>query len=229
MVAHELGTPLTAVMGYSELLAGEGVKQFPEELVDEMLVTVHKEAERLSRIVDDLLDISRMEAGQKLSMNIDTFCLSEVVEQTLEQYGKVENSRHFELILPGGPVEMSGDSGRIKQLLGNLFSNAVKYSPQGGVVRVAVACEGGACEISVADQGLGLTETQLARVFDKFYRADSSNTAIRGTGLGLSIARHIVDAHGGNIWMESRFGHGTTVHFVLPVCSEEASVPLPAV
>ncbi len=114
---------------------------------------------------------------------------------------------------------MDGDGGRIEQVLGNLLSNAIKYSPQGGEIKVSVTGSDGFAKVRVADQGIGIPADQISRVFDRFYRVDTSSTAAGGIGLGLSIARYIVEAHGGQIWVESEARQGTAVSFTLPLAA----------
>ena len=109
-------------------------------------------------------------------------------------------------------LQIAADHGRLRQVFNNLLSNAVKYSPQGGTIRVALAkMDGEQCLLTVSDQGIGMTEEQLAHIFDRFYRVDASNTAVKGVGLGMSIVRNIVLAHDGDIQVESQLGTGTTI------------------
>jgi signal transduction histidine kinase len=114
-------------------------------------------------------------------------------------------------------LQLSADPIKIHQVLENLLSNAFKYSPQGGLVTVTGAPGPDGYSVTISDQGIGMTKEQVARIFEKFYRADSSNTAIPGTGLGMTIVRNIVDAHGGSIMVESTPGKGTIVRFTLPL------------
>ena len=130
----------------------------------------------------------------------------------------VGTDRHaFRLEFPPEPIILFIDPGKIGQVLENLLSNAVKFSPAGGIIRVSGYRTDGEYEVTVADEGIGMEPEQAARIFDKFYRADASNTAVSGLGLGMSMVKSIVETHGGRIWVESRPGRGTEVHFTLPV------------
>jgi signal transduction histidine kinase len=125
-----------------------------------------------------------------------------------------------DVVLSGERILLNVDRGKIIQVMENLLSNAFKYSPQGGAVRVSATPTRGAYLLSVEDEGIGMTREQVRRAFDKFYRGDASNSAVEGTGLGLSITKNIVEAHGGRIWLESRKGKGTTAFITLPMTRE---------
>ncbi len=217
MAAHELNTPLAIILGFSEMLAipGESVQFTPEQQA-EYLQLIHGKALELSRLVDDLLDISRVEAGQPLVLDYETLRIDELLRDVLRPYQDKCSRHRFELRFSSALVEIRADHGRIRQVLDNLISNAVKYSPQGGLIKVAVEESGGSFRVSIADEGIGMTVEQVEHIFDRFYRADSSNTAVRGVGLGMSIVRHIIRAHKGDIQVESQLGRGTTVSFDLP-------------
>ncbi len=230
MAAHELHTPLTTIVGYSELLSTAPDEAFPPEQQREFLGYMHQKALSLARIVDDLLDISRFEAGQPLPLRVTNFNLDEMLLRMVGQYREHGGAHRFELQLGDEPIEVHGDQGRIEQVLENLLSNAVKYSPGGGTIRVSAVTEGdGYCRLQVRDEGLGMTPEQLAKIFDRFYRVDTSDTATRGTGLGLSITRHLIEAHAGEINVASAPGIGTTVTVRLPLRSlEKLTQTLPA-
>jgi PAS domain S-box-containing protein len=217
MAAHELNTPLAIILGFSEILSisGESVQFTPEQQA-EYLQLIHGKALELSRLVDDLLDISRVEAGQPLVLDYETLRIDELLRDILRPYQDKCSKHRFELRFSSAWAEIRADHGRIRQVLDNLISNAVKYSPQGGLIKVAVEESGGSFRVSVADEGIGMTAEQVEHIFDRFYRADFSNTAVRGVGLGMSIVRHIIRAHKGDIQVESQLGRGTTVSFDLP-------------
>ncbi|PLX72523.1 MAG: hypothetical protein C0614_13720 [Desulfuromonas sp.] len=217
MAAHELNTPLSVIIGYTELLSNQSaVATLSTEQVHESLSLVHTKAIALSRLVDDLLDVSRIESGQPLNLEFGSCCLNEVVLDVLKPYQGQGSGHSFELQCPDEPLSLEADCGRLEQVVENLISNAVKYSPHGGRLRVVLDGDDDSCWLTVADQGIGMTAEQLQRVFDRFYRADTSNTAAQGVGLGLSVTRHIVEAHGGEIGIDSRFGEGTRVMIKLP-------------
>lgn len=212
--AHELRTPLATILGFSELLME--VEDDNEER-REYVTLIHDKAENLSGIVDKLLDISRIEAGEELPLTRTDYPLAALIEAIVPAFVRKSPKHRFVVAPHGAGTRLWVDPETILQVLENVVGNAVKYSPAGGEIVIGAArVADGWIEISVADQGIGMSAEQLEHVFDKFYRADASNTAIRGTGLGMTIVRHIVEAHGGRIWLESRPDAGTTVRFLLP-------------
>lgn len=221
--AHELNTPLAAIIGYSELmLSGQ---EATLEQHRESLGYVHQKAWALSKIVDDLLDVSRIEAGKGIPIDRDEIDIVDVIRQVLYHVQHMTSHHRLEADIPTAPVILSIDRQKIEQVLENLLSNAIKYSPQGGIIRITGGMEPSGFHLSVTDQGIGMTREQAARVFDKFYRVDSSTTAVRGTGLGLTIVKHIIDAHGGKIWVESVPEQGSTFHVFLPHIAQRESAP----
>ena len=223
--AHELRTPLATMLGYTELLRSpDDFGSFSAEQSAEFLDEIYLKGETLSRIIDEMLDISRIESGHPIALDRQPHEPHSLLAKVVKRF-KLQNKKHaFALDFPGiQPQTVVCDLPRITQVLENLLSNAVKYSPLGGTVTVRGESVGTDYAVSVIDEGIGMTTEQQARVFDKFYRADSSNTAIGGLGLGMSIARQIVEMHGGRIWLESKVGVGTTVTFCLPPKTEEAA------
>ncbi len=217
--AHELSTPLSAMMGYTEfLLAPEKFGGFTEVQKQDFLNEVYDRGEALNRIIDDLLDISRIESGQTVTLDLQKTELTDLLGKTVEFFQANETEHTFRLEIPDKPIksEMLIDRHRIIQVLENLLSNAVKYSPKGKEIVLKGQESDEGWVVQVEDQGIGMSPEQLDRIFDKFYRADASNTAIGGLGLGMSIARQIVQTHGGNIQVESTEGEGTTVTVHLP-------------
>lgn len=215
--AHELRTPLAAIMGYSELLLDQPAMQgFDPQEKRDFLVTIHERAEDLTRIVDELLDLSRIEAGQKLLLDIRSCNLAAVLGGVVDDFRTRFPARTFVLRIPSQCQHNCwADPVRMRQVIANLLDNAVKYSPEGEIV---AGCAGDreACRIYVSDQGIGMSPEQKTRIFDRFYRADTSNTAIGGLGLGLSLAKQIIEGHGGRIEVESAEGQGSTLTVVLP-------------
>lgn len=219
--AHELRTPLTSIMGYSEfLLYPEEFGGFNQEQQREFLAEIFEKAELLSRIVNELLDISRIESGQAMPLDRTRCRIGETIARAVRTFRLHCPEHRFEIAIADPAAEIWVDEGKFAQVLENLLSNAVKYSPGGGFVRVSGEFVDDHLYVSVEDRGIGMTEEQTARIFDKFYRADSSNTAIGGLGLGMSIVRSIIVAHGGTIGVDSTPGAGTTVSFTLPVGSD---------
>jgi signal transduction histidine kinase len=213
--AHELRTPLTVIIGYAELL-GQQEEEFSAEQQKEFTKAILDRAEALSEIVDDLLDLSRIEAGRLISLNRRPCPLAPLITQLVDHYQQTSPRHRFEkqVSLPG-PVA-TADPAKISQVLENLLSNAVKYSPSGGRISITLDTPEDQCLISVADEGIGMTTEQTQRIFDKFYRADVSDSAVGGLGLGMAITKAIVEGHDGRIWVESTPGQGTKVSFTLP-------------
>jgi PAS domain S-box-containing protein len=217
--AHELRTPLSAIMGFTELLLTPGAfGSFSEAQKHDFLSQVYERGEALSRIIDDLLDISRIESGHPITLDLQPVDLRDVLVKAFEFYRLHDKSHLFQLTLPDDDATqlLDIDRQRINQVLENLLSNAVKYSPKGCEITIEGSVQPQGWEVRVKDKGIGMTPEQVARVFDKFYRADASNTAVGGLGLGMSIAKQVIDAHGGKIWVVSSPGQGTQVGFFLP-------------
>ncbi len=221
-VAHELRTPLTSIQGFSEiLLTRDGIK---EEEKEECLSYINKQSVNLATLINDLLDISRIESGKVFTLNKTPCNIADIIKYTIPYFQTLSPKHSFEVVLPEESVELMVDKEKMGQVLENLLSNAVKYSPEGGSISVSAKrieeLEGdekqSAIEISVADTGMGMSPEQVEKIFDKFYRADASNTAIPGTGLGMNIVQCIVETHGGKVWVGSELGKGTTVKFTIP-------------
>jgi signal transduction histidine kinase len=219
--AHELRTPLTTVMGYVELLQHKDEYAFSPEEQREFLELIYQKSEILAKIMDDLLDLSRLRAGHLIVLKKSPEDLVGLIGEAVASYREVTKKHVFVLDLPDSPLRFSLDAGKIGQVLENLLSNAVKFSPAGGSITVRARCTDGEVQVIVADQGIGMGPEQIERIFEKFYRVDASMTAISGFGLGMHIVRSIVEAHGGRIWVESEPGRGTRVHFTLPLMEEE--------
>ena len=213
--AHELRTPLTSIMGFSELLQQKDI--IGPELQDECLGYIHRNAEVLQEIIDDLFILSRFQAGETVQMEQVPCNLEERLANLIEQYRARSAIHHFMFNLPHPMPPMVIDCDKVLQVLENLLSNAVKFSPDGGLIRVEGVLKGRVLQLTVRDQGIGMTKAQLARIFDKFYRADASNTAAPGLGLGMALAKSIIEAHGGTIQAASRPGEGTAISFTLPL------------
>ncbi|MCD4689184.1 MAG: PAS domain S-box protein [Desulfuromonadaceae bacterium] len=212
--AHELRTPLTSIQGFSEILLARS--DLENDQRRSMLSIIHEQSENLSRIVNDLLDLSRIEAGVGFVLQKTPCDLSQLIEQATSQLYWTSDRHLFDVALPSTDSVVCGDRVKLRQVVENILSNAVKYSPQGGSVQVTGQRFDSEFQVSVADQGIGMSEDQILRIFDKFYRADTSNSAIEGVGLGMNIVQEIIKAHGGRIWVESCVGKGTVVHFALP-------------
>ena len=213
-VSHELRTPLASIVGFAELLA---VRDPEAPVRQRYLETISSEAKRLNGLINDFLDIQTL-ARESGDMVIEAFDVTEIVRRQSELIiGSAERHR-LEIDLGGEPIIVAGDPDRIAQVTANLLTNAVKYSPAGGPISVRATHGQRVARISVADEGLGLADEHKEVVFEKFFRADSSDKReVGGTGLGLAVAREIVVAHRGRIGCESRLGEGSTFWFEIPL------------
>jgi signal transduction histidine kinase len=214
-VAHDLRNPLTAL----QLAArGAGSGSLPPERVQQRLAMVERQVDRLGRMVNDLLDTTRIEAGQ-LELHLGEHDLIELVREAVELHRPVSPLHTLELQVPGHPAPVHCDPTRISQVLNNLLSNAIKYSPEGGTVRIQVAPWEDGYRIAVTDSGVGIPATERESIFEPFRRSSSTRGVIPGVGLGLAVARKIVAAHGGSLDVESEPGRGSTFYAKLPVTS----------
>ncbi|MBN1550455.1 PAS domain S-box protein [bacterium] len=212
--AHELRTPLTSIQGFSEIMLTRS--DITEEEKKRFLSYINKQSVSLTLIVSDLLDIARIESGRGFALNKASYDISDTIRQVIPYFQEHSPQHHFELSIPDQPLVLQADRQKMEQVFKNLIGNAVKYSARGGVIRVTGGITDDHFEAAVADNGIGMSTDQVEKIFDKFYRADASDTAIEGTGLGMTIVKHIVEAHGGRIWVESELGKGTTVRFTIP-------------
>jgi two-component system sensor histidine kinase KdpD len=222
-VSHDLRTPLASITGAASTLLESG-HGLDADVRRDLLEALHEEAERLNRLVQNLLEMTRLESGA-LRLHADWHPLEEVVGAALGRFAKLFGERtvltHIPLDLPLVRI----DDVLIEQVLINLLDNALKYTPAGTAVEVKAAVRDGSILVDVADRGPGLAPGEEARIFDKFHRAEGSH--VRGAGLGLAICRGIVQAHGGRIWAENRPGGGLSVRFTLPI-PEAPPAPPPA-
>jgi signal transduction histidine kinase/CheY-like chemotaxis protein len=214
VVSHELRTPLASVVGFAELLR---TRELSEAQRQQFLTVILEEGRRLTSLINDFLDLQRMESGRQ-EITPRRLELPELLTECAAAAGD-DPTRTIDLDLPENLPAVRADSDRIRQVMANLLSNARKYSPSGGSVRVSAREADGQVIVSVRDQGLGLPPEALPRLFEKFFRVDNSDRrSITGTGLGLAISRKIVEAHGGRIWAESAgLGRGSEFSFSLPV------------
>jgi two-component system phosphate regulon sensor histidine kinase PhoR len=220
MASHELRTPLTAIKGFSStLLEGIDSDMYSKEDQREFLGIVVSECDRLRRLIDDLLNTSRIEAGESLSPNYSEFELQPLLEKVVRVQQQSTNKHTVSLKLHNQlPARIIGDADKFDQILTNLLNNAIKYSPNGGDVIVHATSEGDTLLLGVQDQGLGIPKEHLGKVFERFHRVNNDdNRKIYGTGLGLFLVKHLVEEiHGGNIWADSEVGKGSTFLFRIP-------------
>jgi PAS domain S-box-containing protein len=221
-VSHELRTPLTSIKGYIDLIL-DGDAGDVDEIQREFLGIVKENTDRLVQLINDMLDISRIESG-RIHLNIQPLDVGESIIGAADTFRAVlgHKGHRLEVDVPSDLPLVAGDRDRVGQVLINLTSNAVKYSPEGGLVTLAARAEGGEVVVSVSDEGLGIAPENQPRLFEQFYRVDSAMTReIGGTGLGLSICKSIVELLGGRIWVLSETGAGSTFSFSLPVAGPE--------
>jgi PAS domain S-box-containing protein len=228
-VSHELRTPLTGVLGFAELLLGGDVD---DETRRRYAQAIQGEAQRLTALVDDFLDLQKIEAGH-FALALESFDLSEVLRHQVELYSAQSGGHRVEFAAPEERLPVVGDRNRLGQVIDNLLSNAIKYSPAGGAVTITAASRDACARVCIRDSGLGIPAAQQSQVFTRFFRVDSSDTrAIGGTGLGLALCDEIVAAHGGSVGFESAEHVGSTFWFELPsaraVAEDEPLAPLRA-
>jgi two-component system, OmpR family, phosphate regulon sensor histidine kinase PhoR len=212
-VSHELKTPLTAIAGYAETLAAEASEPqavgFAQTIVDN--------ARRMQRLVDDLLDLSKIESGgwepQTRTVEVEA-----AAREAWRRFTERATDRRVELETATNGATISGDPDALQQIFTNLFDNALRHTPPGGRIRVAAERSGDDIAVRVSDTGTGIPAEHLARIFERFYRVDPGRSRLEGgTGLGLAIVKHLVEAHGGRVEAESEFGRGTTIRLHFPV------------
>ncbi|MDX2066413.1 MAG: ATP-binding protein [Fimbriimonadaceae bacterium] len=220
MASHELRTPLTAIKGFSStLLDGVDDDLYGKEEQKEFLGIVVSECDRLRRLIDDLLNTSRIEAGESLKPNYSEFELMPLLEKVVRVQQQSTTKHAVSLKVRGElPKTIVGDEDKFDQILTNLLNNAIKYSPNGGDVYVHATLDGDHVLFGVQDHGLGIPKDHLAKVFEKFHRVNNEdNRKIYGTGLGLFLVKHLVEqVHMGKIWADSEVGKGSTFLFRMP-------------
>lgn len=212
-VSHELRTPLASVLGFTELLL---YKELKPERQQKYLTTIHQEAKRLTALINDFLDLQRMEFGRQTYDMKPTEVMA-LIRKAIQIY-QVNSQLHRFVVEDGDkPAWIMGDADKIMQIWMNLISNAVKYSPEGGTITIACKSKGEYYQFSIQDKGLGIPEASLPKLFQRFYRVDNSDRReIGGTGLGLAITKQIVEAHHGSIQVESCYGEGSTFIITFP-------------
>ena len=222
-VSHELRTPLATIKGNTSLLLEHHARITPDLLV-EHLHDIEEETDKLTDLISNLLEMSRIEAGM-LHVQRESICLQDVLESAVAA-ARVRRPGHpIRLEVPPHLPSVLGDPRRIEQIVANLLDNAAKYSPPGSLIEVTAALRTDSIAVSVKDHGQGIAPEQLERVFDRFYQVESGSPGgRRGIGLGLAICRGLVEAHEGDIWAESTPGVGSTFSFTLPLAGQYISV-----
>lgn len=221
-VSHELRTPLTSIKGYVDLILDGDAGEI-NEIQREFLGIVKENSDRLVELINDMLDISRIESG-RIHLKVEPQYVPDLIAGAIDTFRAVLSQAEREVVLdvPNDLPLVAADSDRVRQVLINLVSNALKYSPAGGTITVSAEKAGDSVRIAVSDEGLGISAEDQRLLFTKFYRVDSAMTReIGGTGLGLSICKSIIELLGGEIGADSELGHGSTFWFTLPVASDE--------
>jgi len=220
-VSHELRTPLTAIQGFSETLLAGAIDD-PQNRV-RFLEIILDHSRRLARLTEDLLMLSKMDAD-RLELEVHRLSVSQFVESCLEtaQRPAAEKNLHISVDLVPSLPDIAADRRRLAEVLQNLLDNAIQYTPAGGRITISASSDDGEVEFTVADTGIGIPHADQPRIFERFYRVDAARSReVGGTGLGLSIAKHLVEVHGGRIWVESTVGQGSQFHFTVPVFDPE--------
>lgn len=223
-VSHELRTPLTSIKGFVSTLLQDTEGYFDQETRQEFYEIIDNECDRLKRLIDDLLNVSRIESGRALQMNWGQFEPLAIIEKVMQAQRSYTDKHRLILDFNGEVPQVIGDSDKFDQILTNLLSNAIKYSPAGGEVRVEVDASDHDLTLSVSDQGIGVPADKLGRIFEKFERIDNRDTRqAGGTGIGLFLVKHLVERHEGTISVSSTVGKGTTFTVHLPLRPREAA------
>ncbi|WP_404469263.1 cell wall metabolism sensor histidine kinase WalK [Sutcliffiella horikoshii] len=221
-VSHELRTPLTTMRSYLEALA-DGAWQ-DDEIAPRFLDVTQTETERMIRLVNDLLQLSKMDS-RDYNFYKNSIDFVEFFNKIIERFEMSKSQKvDFVKSMPNQEIFVSIDTDKITQVLDNIISNAMKYSPEGGTITFTVDIEEAANQIlvSISDQGVGIPKSDINKIFERFYRVDKARTRmLGGTGLGLAIAKEMIQAHDGDIWASSVEGKGTTIYFTLPISEEE--------
>jgi two-component system phosphate regulon sensor histidine kinase PhoR len=216
-VSHDLRTPLTTIQGYIELLARVGpLNEGQRDFIDKAFHSLS----HLTALISDLLDIGRIEAGYDLEMR--PFCINDVIRQSVDAHTiLIEQGELYAVTdIPDEPLWIHGNARRIRQVLDNLISNAIKYNHPGGAVKVTAQPGDDYVIVSIEDEGIGIPLEEQPKLFERFYRVRSPEAEdIHGTGLGLSIVKSVIEKHKGRVWVRSYPGKGSTFAFILSLCS----------
>jgi signal transduction histidine kinase len=216
MISHELRTPLTSIVSFSELIKGESAGLTADGV--HFLDVIERNADRMLRLIGDLLLLSRLDAGM-LPLDLEPVSVPDLVDEAVRAHGQAAALGDISLTVTAAPgPAVLGDSRRLHQVLDNLLSNAIKFSERGGRVTVTASCDGTSWRIDVADTGIGIPPGEAARLFGRFVRASNARIAgLPGSGLGLSIVKTIVEMHGGRVDVDTALNRGTTLSVYLPV------------
>jgi two-component system phosphate regulon sensor histidine kinase PhoR len=220
-VSHEFKTPLTAIQGFAETLLAGAIDDAQNRV--RFLEIILEHSQRLARLTDDLLRLSQMDAD-RLGLEIRGVGVQQFVESCVEtaQRPAAERDLRISVNLSSRLPDMAADRRRLAEVLQNLLDNAIQYTPPGGQIMLSASANGSEVTFTVSDTGIGIPQTDQPRIFERFYRVDVARSReVGGTGLGLAIAKHLVEAHGGRIWVESEVGQGSQFHFTVPTFDPE--------
>jgi signal transduction histidine kinase len=219
-LAHEMRTPLTSIKGYSTALLIDEIS-FSPETQQEFLQIIDSECDVLTDLIHDLLESSVIDAGL-LRLELEPVMLPRLMASVVNDLARQARKHRMVVDFPPAFPIVDADPRRITQVLRNLLDNAVKYSPQGGMIVIRGQVQDAQVVVSIADQGVGIAPEHLNRLFEKFFRVESGvGRHVVGSGLGLPIALNIVESHGGRVWAESKPGEGSTFYFTLPLSPAE--------
>ncbi len=219
-VAHDLRNPLSALAMSVGTLAPEGPMP-PEKSIRRTVATIRRQVTHLERMIGDILELTKIEAGH-VELQPDVRQLEPLVREVVSLFEVTSGGQRIKASIPDEPVRVRCDAMRIEQVVSNLVSNAIKYSPSGRDVEVSIAREGSHAVIAVSDHGVGIGPLDQARLFEPFRRVGLSKETIPGVGLGLFVVKRIVEAHGGRIYVESSLGRGSTFRVFLPLADVPA-------
>ncbi len=213
-MSHDLRSPLTAILGYAELIERAGPVN---ELQQEFIRRVQTSVQSITHLVDDLVNLGRIEAG--FDTRKESFDLRQVLELASENFRKNIARSEIKLVveMPDTLPPFFGNPIQIRQMFEHMLDNAIKYSQPGGSIYVRAEVEQNQIILQVKDEGIGIPSVDLPYIFDKFYRASNVSNSVNGTGLGLAIVRSIVESHEGRIWVDSTVGEGSVFTIVLPI------------
>jgi signal transduction histidine kinase len=216
-MSHELRTPLNAIIGFSEVLTDRMFGELNEKQ-EEYLKDIYASGTHLLSLINDILDLSKIEAG-RIELELSDFHLPQAIDNALTLVRERAGRRGIALAhtMDERLGEIRGDERKVKQILLNLLSNAIKFTPEGGRIEVAAVSKDGLVEVSVSDTGVGIAPEDQEKVFEEFRQVGTAEKKAEGTGLGLTLCRKFIELHGGQIWVKSQVGAGSTFTFTLPV------------
>jgi signal transduction histidine kinase len=219
VISHELKTPVALIKGYVGTLRRKDAS-WERDIIDDSLQVIEEEADHLTELIENLLDASRLQAGA-LKINMADVDLPLLAERMAERFRTQTEKHAIEVDFPAHFPIVMGDEDRLGQVFSNLISNAIKYSPEGGVIRISGSVQPDKVVVSITDEGPGIEDEDIPHVFERFYRSTEATRNKKGTGLGLYLARAVVESHGGQIWVDGSWEGGARVCFSLPVTGRQ--------